>query len=116
MGKYFKESEFKCKHCGDILLDDGLIPTLDAIREIYRKPMIVTSGYRCAEYNQQVGGVQDSEHTDGLAADIKCESSYDRFELISACLSEGITRIGIGKDFIHIGISAHKPSRVIWLY
>jgi uncharacterized protein YcbK (DUF882 family) len=116
VGKYFKESEFKCHHCGKVLLDDNLIPTLDAIREIYGKKMVVASGYRCPEYNETVGGVRESEHTEGKAADIVCANSLDRFALISACLSEGITRLGIGKTFIHIGISNNKPLRVIWLY
>lgn len=114
MGKYFKESEFKCKHCGDILLDDKLIPTLDAIREIYHKPMVINSGYRCPAYNKQVGG--GPEHQMGMAADISCTNNKDRFELVAACLSEGITRIGIGDSFIHIGVSANLAQRVIWLY
>jgi hypothetical protein len=32
------------------------------------------------------------------------------------CLDNGITRIGIGNEFVHIGIGADKPQQVMWLY
>ncbi len=31
----------------------------------------IMSGYRCKEYNEKVGGVKNSQHTEGKAADIK---------------------------------------------
>ena len=44
--------------------------TLDPIREDVG-PLRVTSGYRSEAVNQAVGGVSDSYHTDGLAADVQ---------------------------------------------
>ena len=43
---------------------------LDPIREHWGLPIRVTSGYRCSELNEEVGGVEDSWHMDGCAADI----------------------------------------------
>lgn len=43
---------------------------LDPIRRIYGKPIIVTSGYRSPELNAAVGGVANSQHTKGEAADL----------------------------------------------
>jgi len=43
---------------------------LDPIREIYGKPIIVSSGYRCEALNNAVGGVSDSQHKKGEAADL----------------------------------------------
>ena len=43
---------------------------LDPIREHWGLPIRVTSGYRCPELNDWVGGVEDSWHMDGCAADI----------------------------------------------
>ena len=43
---------------------------LDPIREHWGLPIRVTSGYRCPELNEEVGGVEDSWHMDGCAADI----------------------------------------------
>ena len=43
---------------------------LDPIRRRYGAPIIVTSGYRCPALNTAVGGVINSHHIVGCAADI----------------------------------------------
>ena len=43
---------------------------LDPIRRRYGAPIIVTSGYRCPALNTAVGGVTNSHHIVGCAADI----------------------------------------------
>ena len=43
---------------------------LDPVRDRIGVPITVTSGYRCAELNRRVGGVSNSKHCRGLAADI----------------------------------------------
>lgn len=43
---------------------------LDPVREWYGKPIYVNSGYRCPELNKAVGGVNNSQHVHGEAADI----------------------------------------------
>ncbi len=43
---------------------------LNPIREKYGNPIVVTSGYRCAALNKAVGGVADSQHLTGNAADL----------------------------------------------
>lgn len=44
---------------------------LDPLREVYGKPIIVTSGYRCQKLNSAVGGAKTSQHLTGEAADIR---------------------------------------------
>ena len=44
---------------------------LDPARLWLGKPIIVTSGYRCEALNNAVGGVANSHHCRGMAADIK---------------------------------------------
>jgi len=44
---------------------------LDPIREAYKKPIIVNSGYRCHVLNRKIGGVPNSHHLGGMAADIQ---------------------------------------------
>lgn len=53
---------------------------LDEIRSVYNKPIIITSGYRCAELNEAVGGQWNSQHLKGEAADLKWDE--DLFNLI----------------------------------
>ena len=43
---------------------------LDPIRELYGKPITVTSGFRCPMLNKAVGGVNSSQHVKGEAADL----------------------------------------------
>ena len=49
---------------------------LDPIRERWQSPIYITSGYRCAELNKKVGGVEGSYHTRGMAADITAKSVF----------------------------------------
>lgn len=42
---------------------------LDPIREKFCAPVIITSGYRCPQVNKLVGGVNNSQHMSGCAAD-----------------------------------------------
>lgn len=42
---------------------------LEIVRALLGQPVFITSGYRCAELNTEVGGVADSQHCTGNAAD-----------------------------------------------
>jgi len=46
-----------------------LAESLEQVRAIFGKPMIITSGYRCPLLNEAIGGAKNSAHTRGLAAD-----------------------------------------------
>ena len=52
---------------------------LQPLRDHLGKPVVVSSGYRCKDLNKKVGGVENSQHLKGEAADIKVR---DREELI----------------------------------
>lgn len=68
--KYFKKSEFTCKcGCKGNNINMNLVQILDNIRNHFGKPAIITSGCRCKKHNQKVGGVQNSRHIIGKAAD-----------------------------------------------
>lgn len=54
---------------------------LDPLREKWGKPITVTSGFRCPELNRSMGGVQDSQHTKGEAADICAENAEETAKL-----------------------------------
>ena len=70
--KNFKVSEFACKHCGENKIDQRVLNMAQVIRDELGVPVKVNSGYRCVEHNANVGGVKDSFHTFGLAADLSC--------------------------------------------
>lgn len=49
---------------------------LDPAREMLGSYIIVNSGYRCPKVNKLVGGVKNSSHMLGEAADIYCKPQY----------------------------------------
>lgn len=55
------------------------LEVLQPLRDHLGKPVVVSSGYRCKDLNKKVGGVENSQHLKGEAADIKVR---DREELI----------------------------------
>jgi len=50
---------------------------LDAVRELIDMPLRISSGYRCPELNALDGGMPNSQHLTGEAADIYCALSPD---------------------------------------
>ena len=71
LSKNFKVSEFACKDGSDkVLIDTELINLLQRIRDHFGKPVTINSAYRNATYNAKIGGVSNSQHTKGTAADI----------------------------------------------
>ena len=64
-------------------LQYGVDMVLDPLRRIYGKPIIITSGYRCPKLNTLVGGVSNSWHTQGNAADIHVASLTEATKLFS---------------------------------
>lgn len=69
LSRNFSSSEFACPHCGEVEIDPLLVATLQRIRD-RAGPVVVTSGYRCPVHNEAVGGVKNSQHLYGKAADI----------------------------------------------
>ena len=65
---------------------------LDPIRAAWGGPIMVTSGYRCPELNKKVGGVSNSQHMKGEAADITVgsqEANKRLFDLIVRLREDG---------------------------
>ena len=50
------------------------IPTLAAIQNLQKLPVYINSGYRSKRLNARVGGVPNSRHLQGRAADIHCDN------------------------------------------
>lgn len=48
------------------------VEVLEPLRLHVREPVRISSGYRCPELNTAVGGVRNSQHMRGEAADIYC--------------------------------------------
>jgi uncharacterized protein YcbK (DUF882 family) len=111
LSPHFSRKEFECCCCGRLVLDDNLLDGLEALRKLAGVPVVVNAGYRCRQHNQEVGGVPNSEHTRGLAADIRLPGlSLQRMYELALEVPQ-FSRGGIGAydgDFLHVDVRDHR--------
>jgi len=121
MFTYFKPEEFYCK-CGYADCDAKRPPdpqlhrALKNFRVKIDSPVIIVSGCRCEKHNKDEGGKPGSAHLTGLAVDIKCLYSRDRWVIIKHAIDCGFNRIGVARTFIHLDVDVSKDNDVVWLY
>ena len=97
-----KDVNYPCK------VDMSLIDKLQKIRNYFGQPVNITSGYRSASYNAQIGGASNSYHTKGQAADIYIKGLDPEFVGLYAQVVLGMKGIGIYHDdyFCHLDTRA----------
>lgn len=100
----FSRREFLCPCCGRAEISPRLVETLQGIRDAVRRPIRLSSAWRCVTHNQAVGGAEGSEHLGGTAADIVCETPEDRYQLVMAAMAAGVRRIKLYPHHVHIGV------------
>ena len=61
---------------------------LQPLRDFLGKPVVISSGYRCAELNKAVGGVRNSQHMKGEAADIHVENTEHLLKIMHFIMDE----------------------------
>lgn len=113
--KYFKKPEFACK-CGKYCdgypaeIDMNMVKIADEIRSRIGKPIHINSGLRCKTHNANVGGVSNSQHLFGNAADLGCPSGCTPIQMAS--IAEDVMGdtggIGIYSWGIHIDTRTTK--------
>ena len=116
--KYFNYFEFDSPDVqgSGQLMDKEVLDLVDQVRELYGKPIHITSGYRTEAHNEKVNGRPGSSHLKGLAIDVACTASADRYRLIELFMLVGFNRIGIADTFIHVDLDKDKVQNVIWTY
>lgn len=108
----FQVKEFACKDGSDyILIDTELVEILQKIRDHFGKAVTINSAYRNTGYNKKIGGVSNSQHTKGTAADISVAETLpsDVAKYVEYIMTEK-GGIGLYPSFIHID-TREKRSR-----
>lgn len=103
----FSFDEFACHHCGHCKIDMRLIELLEQLRKnIGGYPLHINSGYRCPTHNANVGGVSDSQHCLGTAADIAVprQLTFNEFQWYVQQLPFDGVGIYRQSNFIHVDI------------
>ena len=124
--KWFNYSEFDSpdEPGSGFNMSRDFLKMLDACRELAGIPFVVTSGFRTKAHQEYLTSrgyatSKTSAHMMGMAADIRCENSADRYRILTAALAVGFNRVGIAHSFIHLDNADHtneKSTQVVWLY
>ena len=100
---------------------------LQPIRDKYGRAITVTSGYRSPKLNAAVGGVKNSQHVLGQAADIKCTATSKAylFNLIREMILKREIKVGQliweygtkkEPNWIHVSLPGNKTNQILYLY
>jgi uncharacterized protein YcbK (DUF882 family) len=105
ISKYFTEAEMECHGddcCGNTCaMDSSFMALLDKVRDEIGQPMHVNSGFRCNIHNHEIGGVPNSWHTKGMAAD--CYVSRGKLSTLKDIASQYFAEVIMYDNFVHIG-------------
>lgn len=123
---HFSRKELECPcHCGQMEMDIEFMERLEALRTAFRKPIRVTSGFRCPTYNAQISSTGFcGPHVTGMAVDVAV-SGQEAHELLAFAVHHGFKGFGINqkgpyhKRFLHLDFIENGPGRPrprIWSY
>ena len=119
--KYFKRCEFRCtcnKYCNGFPVEPErlLVEVVNEIRERAGVPISIVdaggSGVRCTKHNAEVGGVPNSEHLYGRAADLHSRLAPSKLKQIAeqvlAEMCPGKGGIGLYSWGIHVDVGKYS--------
>jgi len=114
LSPHFTQQELACRCCGELHIEQRLVNALETLRELATTAVVVHDAYRCPKHNAEVGGVPDSQHTQGLAADIRIPglSLQEMFDLALRVPEFAEGGIGVyDGGFLHVDV---RGTRARW--
>lgn len=106
----FKVREFACSDGSDpVFISPELVEVLQKIRDHFKKPVTINSGYRTVGKNKAVGGAAYSQHLYGTAADIQVKGVAPKAVCAFAeTLLPNTGGIGLYPTFSHVDVREVK--------
>tara|TARA_R110002049_G_scaffold230684_4_gene402817 strand:- start:249 stop:629 length:381 start_codon:yes stop_codon:yes gene_type:complete len=118
MTKNFSKEEFDCNDGSEMPINvyHNMVKVanqLQTLRDYIGKPIQVNSAWRSEEYNASIGGVKNSQHIMGRAADIviKGMTPIEVSKIIEELVGKGDMLqggLGIYSSFVHYDIRGTK--------
>lgn len=123
MTEHFTDAELSCSCCKVCGFNSGTLARLERVRELFGKPMALSSAYRCPKHNAKVSHTgTHGPHTTGQAVDVVVAGS-DALRLIKIAVDCGFTGVGVKQSgafdsrFIHLDdLGAGYPRPSVWSY
>ena len=114
---HFTWEEARCNHCGNLPEDpQTTINTASFLEKVRRflgnRPIRIHSWFRCPVHNRNVGGVPNSRHLKGEAADIDVDGLTPRQVQAQLANHRDVVRgLGCYSTFTHVD---RRPARSTW--
>ena len=115
VGREMNRDAFACQcgnNCGYTLRNNTIWVLESVERDLQRETksdyeLKITSGARCPEHNERVGGSKNSAHVLGLAADISYENNRIKFWMLRSLFFSYVKRLGLNERlaFLHFDLA-----------
>ncbi|MEW5249882.1 D-Ala-D-Ala carboxypeptidase family metallohydrolase [Microbulbifer sp. 2201CG32-9] len=79
---YFTEEELACRCCGKNHFSDDTLQRLIRVRERFKKPMVINSGYRCPAHCAFTGSMKSADRVKAALVDLCAELERIQPELV----------------------------------
>lgn len=116
--EFFTREEFRCqcggKYCNGFPVepDEQMVRTVDEIRRRLGVPVSIVeaggSGVRCPVHNANVGGVANSLHVAGKAADLHSTASPQKMKAVAEEVLGNTGELGLYSWGIHVGVGKYN--------
>lgn len=106
---FFRPAEIVCRHCSECLISTDLMNALEGLRGQLGRPLVITSGYRCAVHNKNVGGAEQSLHVDGMAVDVVAKNWREKTEILHLAWINGFSGgVGVYPNWLHLDLGSRR--------
>jgi zinc D-Ala-D-Ala carboxypeptidase len=118
----FKKSEFDCRHTGRNEMKPEFMERLQELRNLYGRPMVVSSGYRDPSHPIEARKQEPGAHSTGRACDIAIQGG-EALQLMALAVHVGFTGVGVQQKgdgrYLHLDDLPHQNNRPrpwLWSY
>jgi zinc D-Ala-D-Ala carboxypeptidase len=111
----FTPKECACSHCGELLVNEEFLDTLQRDRDTFGHSIRMNSIYRCPIWNAMCGGAPLSMHKYARAGD-QSTRGKDRMAMLSAAKQAGFKGFGGYNTFLHADTGRARKWGKRWVF